>query len=67
MHVSCLKYTANTATEFLSYYKCWKVTMFLVWAKVLFTAAYVVREVGAFHMGNLGLYVAGFVLVNAGP
>ncbi|KAE9371086.1 hypothetical protein N431DRAFT_441124 [Stipitochalara longipes BDJ] len=46
---------------------CWKVTMFMVWANVLFIAAYIVREVGAFHIENLGLYVAGFVLVNAAP
>jgi hypothetical protein len=50
-----------------SHYKCWKVTGIFPWAALIFTAGYALREVGAFHYGNLNIYISSLVMLYAAP
>ncbi|CAK7244940.1 MAG: hypothetical protein STHCBS139747_006506 [Sporothrix thermara] len=49
------------------HYKSWRLTGLYVFANTLFTAGYIVREVGAFNYDNVSLYLATVVLVYAAP
>ncbi|KAJ6187698.1 hypothetical protein N7519_002606 [Penicillium mononematosum] len=49
-------------------YKSWKVTGFLPWSALLFTAGFITRTIGAFgQWGNIGIFIASTVLLLAGP
>ena len=55
-------------TRFHSKYKSWKVTGFLPWSALLFTAGFITRTIGAFgQWGNIGIFIASTVLLLAGP
>ncbi|KAI9643521.1 hypothetical protein NHQ30_008140 [Ciborinia camelliae] len=48
-------------------YKCWKVTGLLSWSALVYLAGFILREIGAFHYNNLGIYIASVVLLYAAP
>jgi len=48
-------------------YKCWKVGGLLPWAATLFTAGFIMRELGAFHFTNLKIYISSTVLLLVAP
>ena len=50
-----------------SKYKCWRITGILPWGALIFIAGFAMREVGAYHYDNLGIYVASVVLLLAAP
>ncbi|KAF9024139.1 hypothetical protein BDZ89DRAFT_1092939 [Hymenopellis radicata] len=43
-------------------YQCWKVGGLLPWASLLFVAAFVTRELGAYNYDNLGIFIASSVI-----
>ncbi|KJR80047.1 RTA1 domain protein [Sporothrix schenckii 1099-18] len=49
------------------HYKSWRLTGLYVFSNTLFTAGYIVREVGAFNYGNVDVYIASTVLIYAAP
>ncbi|CAK7205612.1 hypothetical protein SEUCBS139899_008390 [Sporothrix eucalyptigena] len=49
------------------HYKSWRLTGLYVFSTTLFTAGYILREVGAFHYDNVDVYIATVVLVYAAP
>jgi len=49
------------------HYKCWKVTGIFPWAAIIFTAGYVLREIGAFDYTNLDVFISSLVLLYAAP
>jgi hypothetical protein len=51
----------------ISHYKCWKVTGIFPWAALIFTAGYVLREVGAFNYGSLDIFISSLVMLYAAP
>lgn len=70
MHVrilSCHQHPNTSLTTHTSRYKCWKVTGIFPWAALIFVAGYSLREVGAFHFGNLNVYIASLVMLYAAP
>ena len=50
-----------------SHYKSWKLTLFLPWGALLMTAGFIMREIGAFNISNLGILIASIVLLLSGP
>ncbi|KAH0538387.1 hypothetical protein FGG08_005036 [Glutinoglossum americanum] len=50
-----------------SKYKCWKITGLLPWASIIFIGGFAMREVGAYHYNDLGIYIASVVLLLAAP
>jgi hypothetical protein len=50
-----------------SHYKSWKVTVILSWSALLFVAGFITRAIGAWHFGNLGLFISSIVLIYAAP
>ena len=50
-----------------SRYKSWRVTMFIPWGALLMTIGFIMREVGAFDIENLGILIASIVLLMSGP
>jgi hypothetical protein len=51
----------------LSHYKSWRVTLLIPWGAFLMVAGFVMREVGAFDVDNLGILIASIVLLLSGP
>jgi len=51
----------------LSHYKSWKITLLIPWGALLMTAGFIMREVGAFDIENLGVLIASVVLLLSGP
>jgi hypothetical protein len=51
----------------LSHYKSWRVTLLIPWGAFLMVAGFVMREVGAFDVENLGILIASIVLLLSGP
>ena len=52
---------------FESCYKAWRFTGLLPWAAFVFTAGYIMREIGAFHYGNINIFISSICLVYAAP
>lgn len=50
-----------------SHYKSWKFTGLLPWAALVFTAGYIMRELGAYHYGNVNIFISSICLVYAAP
>lgn len=48
-------------------YKCWKVTGIFPWAALVFVVGYSLREYGAFHYGNLNIFISSLVFLYAAP
>ncbi|POS70258.1 RTA1 domain-containing protein [Diaporthe helianthi] len=48
-------------------YKCWHVTWHYTLCALIFTAGFITREIGAFHYGNLPVFIASSCLVYAAP
>lgn len=57
----------HVADEKLRHYKSWKITLLLPWGALLMTAGFVMREVGAFNIDDLGILIASVVLLLSGP
>lgn len=57
----------RVADEKLRHYKSWKITLLLPWGALLMTAGFVMREVGAFNIDDLGILIASVVLLLSGP
>lgn len=49
------------------HYKSWKFTGLFPWAALVFTAGYIMREVGAFHYRNVDVFISSVCLVYAAP
>lgn len=50
-----------------SRYKSWKVTAILVFSTLLFVIGYIFREIGAFHFGNVDIYIVSLVFIYVAP
>jgi len=50
-----------------SRYKCWKVSGIFPWAALLFVVGYVLREYGAFHFGEINIFIASLVFIYCAP
>lgn len=50
-----------------SRYKSWKITLLIPWGALLMVAGFIMREVGAFDIENLGILIASIVLLLSGP
>ena len=50
-----------------SHYKSSKFTGLLPWAALVFTAGYIMRVIGAYHYGNLDVFISSICLVYAAP
>ena len=48
-------------------YRSWRIGFLLPWASLIFTAGYALREYGAYHYGNLGIFIASTVLLFVAP
>ncbi|KAK4964180.1 hypothetical protein LTR66_012435 [Elasticomyces elasticus] len=48
-------------------YKSWRVTLLLPWAALLFAGGFAAREAGAFHVDDVGILIASYVLLLSGP
>ncbi|OCK77954.1 hypothetical protein K432DRAFT_444958 [Lepidopterella palustris CBS 459.81] len=49
------------------HYKSWRTTILLPWAAALMITGFAMRELGAYHTGNLGYLIASVVLIMSGP
>ncbi|KAH8653310.1 RTA1 like protein-domain-containing protein [Xylariales sp. PMI_506] len=49
------------------HYKCWRLTGIYVFCATLFTAGFIIREIGTFDEGNLVKYIISICLVYAAP
>jgi len=49
------------------HYKSWRITLFLPWGALLMTAGFIMREIGAFNISDLGILIASVVLLLSGP
>ncbi|PMD42339.1 hypothetical protein L207DRAFT_632118 [Hyaloscypha variabilis F] len=49
------------------HYKCWKVTGILPWSALIFVVGYTFREYGAFHFGNIDVFIVSLVFIYAAP
>ncbi|KAF2720945.1 RTA1-domain-containing protein [Polychaeton citri CBS 116435] len=49
------------------HYKSWKMTLLIPWGALLMCVGFIMREVGAFRIDDLGILVASVVLTLAGP
>ncbi|KAF2834104.1 hypothetical protein M501DRAFT_1021074 [Patellaria atrata CBS 101060] len=49
------------------YYGFWRVTFFLVWAGLVFTAGWITRAVSTYQTYNLDIYIAQAILTYLGP
>ena len=52
---------------FTSRYSFWKITFFMTWAGVVFTAGWILRCLSSYHPANKNLYICQSVLTLAGP
>jgi hypothetical protein len=59
--------TRLKANLILSHYKSWRVTLLIPWGALLMVAGFIMREIGAFNIDNLGLLIASIVLLLSGP
>jgi hypothetical protein len=50
-----------------SHYKSWRVTLLIPWGALLMVAGFIMREVGAFNIDDLGILIASIVLLLLGP
>jgi hypothetical protein len=50
-----------------AHYKAFRVTAYLPFCCVLFTAGFALREVGAFNLGNVNVYLASTLLIYMSP
>jgi hypothetical protein len=50
-----------------SRYKSWRITLLVPWGALLMTTGFIMREVGAFDIENLGILIASIVLLMSGP
>jgi hypothetical protein len=50
-----------------SHYKSWRVTLLIPGGALLMVAGFIMREVGAFDVDNLGILIASIVLLLTGP
>ncbi|PSN68500.1 hypothetical protein BS50DRAFT_367167 [Corynespora cassiicola Philippines] len=48
-------------------HKSWRTTVLLPWAAAVMIAGFIMRELGAYHQGNLGYLIASVVLIMSGP
>lgn len=48
-------------------YKSWRIGLLLPWAAILFVVGFSMREYGAYHYGNMGLFIASTVLLFVAP
>lgn len=48
-------------------YRSFRTTALMPWAALLLTAGFILREVGAFNMSNLDVFIAENVLIMSGP
>ena len=49
------------------HYRSWKFTGLFPWAALVFVSGYSLRAVGAWHYGNVDVFIAATVLVYAAP
>ena len=50
-----------------SHFRSWKFTGLLPWAALVFTAGYIMRVIGAYHFGNVNIFISSICLVYAAP
>lgn len=50
-----------------SRYKSWRITLLIPWGALLMVAGFIMREIGAFDIENLGILIASIVLLLSGP
>jgi len=68
MQVSLPIPTPTTSLKFVqSHYKSWRWTFLFPWAAIVFTAGYIMRELGAYHYDNLQFFISSVCLVYAAP
>ncbi|RVX70068.1 hypothetical protein B0A52_06240 [Exophiala mesophila] len=48
-------------------YRSWRIGLLLPWAAILFVVGFSMREYGAYHYGNMGLFIASTVLLFVAP
>lgn len=49
------------------HYKAFRVTAYLPFCCAIFTAGFALREVGAFNLGNVNVYLASTLLIYMSP
>ena len=59
--------SADTRVSWNSHYKCFKACTLLIWASIVFTAGFIVREVAAYNYDSVPLYIAQSVLLLVAP
>lgn len=50
-----------------SRYHYWKLTLWMVWAGIVFTVGWIIRCINSYYTDNLNLYITQTVLIYAGP
>ncbi|RMY98513.1 hypothetical protein D0864_04360 [Hortaea werneckii] len=60
-----LSLTLHTYQNF--HYRFWRVTYFMVWGGVVFTAGWILRCIASYNTGSVNLYIAQTVMIYAGP
>ena len=48
-------------------FRSWKIGLLLPWAATVFVAGFATREYGAYHMDNLGVFIASTVMLFVAP
>lgn len=72
MRVSAIRSTwaiwvTDTDQNAPSHYHSWRLTGLMVFCAAVFTAGFIVREMGAFDFDNLAKFIASICLVYAAP
>ncbi|KAM0717932.1 hypothetical protein Q7P37_006264 [Cladosporium fusiforme] len=49
------------------HYKSWRITLLIPWGALLMCAGFIMREVGAYNIEDLGILIASIVLLLSGP
>jgi hypothetical protein len=48
-------------------YRSWRIGLLLPWAAIIFTAGFILREIGAYHYSDLGIFISSTVLLFVAP